>query len=268
MNEKYQKLNSFFHLVDKYDGNRYVKYFTCWNQLLSLMFLLKMRRKEKHIISVICLKLQKSSLTRNFNTPGTTPMMVREHPRSPGNSSPKARLPDSYSYLLGYGTDSPLHVFLKLCEKLNTVEEKSFKQVPLDVSFISDEFSIYERYEALILQRLSIINVSRCNHKIKKFTLLVAYQVKHESEEPAHRTLTPSCNALECLVHVYPLVLTDPKRCAVHKTDPSTFANKTCLMNSVRGWQQHLHTRLNDYRKRLRGIDVASACRPLPHKSV
>ena len=30
--------DKFRHLVDKYDGNRYVKYFTCWNQLLALMF--------------------------------------------------------------------------------------------------------------------------------------------------------------------------------------------------------------------------------------
>ena len=28
----------FRHLVDKYEGNRYVKHFTCWNQLLALMF--------------------------------------------------------------------------------------------------------------------------------------------------------------------------------------------------------------------------------------
>ena len=30
--------NKFRRLVDKYDGNRYVKHLTCWNQLLSLMF--------------------------------------------------------------------------------------------------------------------------------------------------------------------------------------------------------------------------------------
>ena len=30
--------NRFRHLVDKYGGNRYVKHFTCWNQLLALMF--------------------------------------------------------------------------------------------------------------------------------------------------------------------------------------------------------------------------------------
>ena len=30
--------DKFRHIVDKYDGNRYVKHFTCWNQLLVLMF--------------------------------------------------------------------------------------------------------------------------------------------------------------------------------------------------------------------------------------
>jgi len=30
--------DKFRHLVDKYDGNRYVKHLTCWNQLLVLMF--------------------------------------------------------------------------------------------------------------------------------------------------------------------------------------------------------------------------------------
>lgn len=30
--------DKFRHLADKYHGNRYVKHFTCWNQLLALMF--------------------------------------------------------------------------------------------------------------------------------------------------------------------------------------------------------------------------------------
>ena len=30
--------DKFRHLVNKYEGNRYVKHFTCWNQLLALMF--------------------------------------------------------------------------------------------------------------------------------------------------------------------------------------------------------------------------------------
>lgn len=30
--------NHFNYLVRKYDADRYVKHFTCWNQLLTLMF--------------------------------------------------------------------------------------------------------------------------------------------------------------------------------------------------------------------------------------
>ena len=35
---EYLDYDKFRHLVDKYDGNRYVKRLTCWNQLLALMF--------------------------------------------------------------------------------------------------------------------------------------------------------------------------------------------------------------------------------------
>ena len=30
--------NKFNHIVRKYDGDKYVKHFTCWNQLLTMMF--------------------------------------------------------------------------------------------------------------------------------------------------------------------------------------------------------------------------------------
>ncbi len=30
--------NKFRRIVDKYQGNRYIKHFKCWNQLLSMMF--------------------------------------------------------------------------------------------------------------------------------------------------------------------------------------------------------------------------------------
>ena len=35
---EYLDYDKFRHLVDKYDGNRYVKHLTCWNQLFALMF--------------------------------------------------------------------------------------------------------------------------------------------------------------------------------------------------------------------------------------
>ena len=30
--------DKFRRIVNKYHGNRYIKHFTCWNQLLALMF--------------------------------------------------------------------------------------------------------------------------------------------------------------------------------------------------------------------------------------
>ena len=35
---EFLNFDKFRHIVDKYSGNRYVKHFTCWNQLLTLMF--------------------------------------------------------------------------------------------------------------------------------------------------------------------------------------------------------------------------------------
>ena len=35
---KFMDRNHFNYLVRKYDGDKYVKSYTCWNQLLTLMF--------------------------------------------------------------------------------------------------------------------------------------------------------------------------------------------------------------------------------------
>ena len=34
----YLDRNHFNYLARKYDGNKYVKHFSCWNQLLAMMF--------------------------------------------------------------------------------------------------------------------------------------------------------------------------------------------------------------------------------------
>lgn len=44
--------DKFRHLVDKYNGNRYVKSFTCWNQLLALMFGQLSNRESLHDVVV------------------------------------------------------------------------------------------------------------------------------------------------------------------------------------------------------------------------
>lgn len=61
--------NKFRHLVDKYDGNRYVKHFTCWNQLLAMMFgQLSNRESLRNLIvdfvfQFLRLRTYKSSIT-------------------------------------------------------------------------------------------------------------------------------------------------------------------------------------------------------------
>lgn len=35
---KFLDNDKFRHIVDKYDGDKYVKNYTCWNQLLTMMF--------------------------------------------------------------------------------------------------------------------------------------------------------------------------------------------------------------------------------------
>ena len=46
--------DKFRYLVDKYDGNRYVKHVTCWNQLLSLMFGQLSKRESLCKAPVLC----------------------------------------------------------------------------------------------------------------------------------------------------------------------------------------------------------------------
>ena len=44
--------NKFRHLVDKYDGNRYVKHFTCWNQLPQ--FGIRIVHKKLVVSQIFC----------------------------------------------------------------------------------------------------------------------------------------------------------------------------------------------------------------------
>ena len=61
------------------------------------------------------------------------------------------------------------------------------------------------------------------------FSLLIAYQVKLESKEPAHGAFAPLCDAPECLVHMDPLILvyflSTTKFFTSLKETPKKFAN-------------------------------------------
>ena len=84
-------------------------------------------------------------------------------------------------------------------------------------------------HESLMVKRLAVINVAGGDHEIKELALLVADEVKLETEEPAHRALAPLGDAFESLMNMDALILAHPEWCAVHKTDAGAFAQKHLL---------------------------------------
>lgn len=58
--------DKFRHLIDKYDGNQYVKSFTCWNQLLALTFGKLSNRESLHNV-VVALETNHSKLLPSWN---------------------------------------------------------------------------------------------------------------------------------------------------------------------------------------------------------
>ena len=77
------------------------------------------------------------------------------------------------------------------------------------------------------------------------FSLLIAYQVKLESKEPAHGAFAPLCDALECLVHMDPLILAYTQRGAVHKADACTLAQEN-LLDEHYQWDGNLTFQFNE----------------------
>ena len=73
--------NKFRRLVDKYDGNRYVKHLTCWNQLLSLMFG-QLSNRESLRDLIVALEAHKSKCF-HLNL-GKNPIQLRSEERRVG----------------------------------------------------------------------------------------------------------------------------------------------------------------------------------------
>ena len=60
----------FNNYVRKYDGNRYVKHFTCWNQLLAMMFgQLSNRESLRDLIMGRCCACKMTGLTHQRTKP-------------------------------------------------------------------------------------------------------------------------------------------------------------------------------------------------------
>ena len=63
---KFLDNDKFRHLVDKYDGDKYVKSYTCWNQLLTLMFGQLSNRESFAISSWRWKPMQESSIISHW----------------------------------------------------------------------------------------------------------------------------------------------------------------------------------------------------------
>ena len=130
---------------------------------------------------------------------------------------------------------SPLHVTFEFGNKLYTVNKHASEEVLADKALVCNQLSVDEFDNRLILQRFPVIDITRSYHEVQQLAFLVTYQMQFETEKPSHGTLAPLGYTLEYLVNVYLLVPTDAKRCAVHKTDASTLAQKNLLMNRSKG---------------------------------
>ena len=59
--------NKFRHIVDKYQGNRYIKHLKCWNQLLAMMFgLLSNRESLRDLISALNNKVSLKTMVVDY----------------------------------------------------------------------------------------------------------------------------------------------------------------------------------------------------------
>ena len=128
------------------------------------------------------------------------------------------------------------HVAFEFGNKLYSVHKKLLKQVLADIAFICNQLVEYLFDEAFVLKRFSVINISRSNREVQKFSLLIADQMQLEAEEPAHGTLAPCGKALECPVHMYPLIAAYSQRCRVHKADSGTFSKQNLLYEDNHGY--------------------------------
>ena len=130
---------------------------------------------------------------------------------------------------VGYGHRCSLHVTLQFRYKLYAIHKGPFEKTLANVPFVANELSIYEFHKSLIFKRLPVIHITWCYHKVEQFSLLITYQVKLESKEPAHGAFAPLCNALECLVNMDPPILAYTKLMPVH------LPKRTFLMNTING---------------------------------
>ena len=86
-----------------------------------------------------------------------------------------------------------------------------------DVALVTDQLAIYEFYKRFVFQRLTIIKISWCYHKVEKISFFIANQMQLEAKEPTHRAFSSLIYAFENLMNMYSLVFADTQWCAVNE---------------------------------------------------
>ena len=117
----------------------------------------------------------------------------------------------------------------KFGNKLYSVNEKPLEEVLADVPLVTEQLAIYEFYKRFVLQRLTVINISRRYHKVEKLSFLIANQMQFEVEEPSHGAFASLGYAPENFVNVYSLVPADTQWCTVNKAYARAFAQEDLL---------------------------------------
>ena len=137
------------------------------------------------------------------------------------------------------------HIVLQFRDELYAIDEKPFKEISADVSLVREELPVDELHESLVFERLPVVHVPRRYHEVEQLTPLIADKVQLKAEEPAHGALAPLGDSLENLVYMDSLVLTDPERCTVNKTDAGTLAEQHLLDKQCQ-WNCHVVLQLDE----------------------
>ena len=95
--------------------------------------------------------------------------------------------------------DGSLHVALQLRYQLDSVNEQPLEELLADVSLVTDEPAVEELHESLVAKRLVVINVTGGDHEIKELALLVADEVKLETDCSKIRHKKKGVSFLICL---------------------------------------------------------------------
>lgn len=156
--------------------------------------------------------------------------------------------------------NTPFMLLFQLGYKLYAVYEQSFKEIPADISLITDKLPMDKFHKSLVFKRLTIVHITGSEHKIQEFSAFVACQMKLESEKLAYGTLASLCYFLERLMDMDSLVPTYPQRSTVNEADACTLAQKY-LLDEQGQWNGYF---LFQFNKTVMGNDLGKEMSHMP----